>query len=815
MDSYKSDEEVAEERGITVEQVEQIQTNRALSNEAISVIPEEKLKRILQRLEFPNLARLREAFRVRQEIDENGQIPSNAVLNAVSQTDSFRARTLAEGQVAGMPTGVSVTPGDLVPPTAGLNPLHSGWTSLGPGNIGGRTRSIVVHPTNPSTMWIGSVGGGIWRTDNSGNNWDPVDDLMANLAVTCLKMDPTNSQIIYAGTGEGFSNVHALRGAGIFSTQDGVNWRQLSSTTSSDFNAINRLAISSDGSVLLAATPAGIFRSSDSHRLNWSRALSDEIGDVSFHPTNVNEAIAGGLANGQAYFSTNGGQTWNVATHAGNWSGRIELTYAANNPSIVYASVDINSGEIWRSTDGGQTYSKRNSFIAQSNRRSNYLGKQGWYDNAIWAGDPSDSDFVIVGGIDLWKSTDGGDSLIDISSWGDERSAHSDHHCIVSHPDFDGVSNKTVFFGNDGGIFMTNDVSTVGNDSKPPRINGWTNLVNTYGVTQFYGGAGNIATGTIIGGAQDNGTVRFTPADGSQGWTTMFGGDGGWCAADPDDSDYFYGEYIFLNIHRSTDGGLTSDYISGQIWNGFAWVWKPIPYRISDARNQNSLFIAPFILDPNNSERILGGGMFLWRTNNAKAPNTDTTGPIWISIKNDIGVAISAIAVAHGNSDIIWVGHANGQGINGSGNIYKTVNGTSGNPVWQKMDDNGGNPLPDRFCTRITIDHQNHDTVYATFGGYSRDNVWRTTDGGLNWSNLGSSLPEAPVRSLTVHPRISNFLYIGTEVGVFASEDGGGNWSATNEGPTNCSVEELFWMEETLVCVTHGRGMFQIDLSGI
>ena len=105
--------------------------------------------------------------------------------------------------------------------------------------------------------------------------------------------------------------------------------------------------------------------------------------------------------------------------------------------------------------------------------------------------------------------------------------------------------------------------------------------------------------------------------------------------------------------------------------------------------------------------------------------------------------------------------------------------------------------------------------VYVTFGGYTKNNVWKTTDGGAKWGNIGSTLPEAPVRCLAVHPRKSNLLYLGTEVGVFASEDAGTSWSPTNEGPTNCSVDDLFWLGETLVCVTHGRGMFRIDLSGV
>jgi photosystem II stability/assembly factor-like uncharacterized protein len=201
--------------------------------------------------------------------------------------------------------------------------------------------------------------------------------------------------------------------------------------------------------------------------------------------------------------------------------------------------------------------------------------------------------------------------------------------------------------------------------------------------------------------------------------------------------------------------------------------------------------------------------MALWRTNDAKAPNTNSTGPMWTPIKDSVGSPISAIAVAQGNADLIWVGHANGE-------VYKTADGAQANPIWQKISQDGAKPLSaHRYCTRITIDPKSHNTVYITFGGYTNSNVWKTTDGGLEWSNLGNALPEAPIRSLVIHPRNSKFLYMGTEVGIFASEDGGLTWSPTNEGPTNCSVDELFWMGEILVCATHGRGMFTIDLSGV
>jgi hypothetical protein len=196
-------------------------------------------------------------------------------------------------------------------------------------------------------------------------------------------------------------------------------------------------------------------------------------------------------------------------------------------------------------------------------------------------------------------------------------------------------------------------------------------------------------------------------------------------------------------------------------------VWKPPPYLIPDAKDGYALFIAPLILDPNEPNRILAGGWSLWRSNDAKMPNTCNTGPSWHPIKGGAASYISAITVARGNPDIVWVGHEDGQ-------VYLTDNGTDDNPGWRRIDQLGPNPLTvSLFCTCITIDSRDHETVYATFSGYARDNVWKTIDGGGRWNDIGSSLPKAPVHSLTIHPRKSEFLYVGTEVGIFASEDGG------------------------------------------
>jgi photosystem II stability/assembly factor-like uncharacterized protein len=811
-----TDEPLATARGLSVPRLREIQEALSLDNRQIGEMSESGLLRLLRKLDLPDRPRARVEYRRLQEIDDTAQIEPQAVSKALQQLESTRQR-VGETRIAGVPCGVRVAARTLSPPPlqpgAGLQPTGAGWTSLGPGMIGGRTRSIVIDPGNPDRIWIGSVGGGVWLTTNAGSNWFPVDDRLANLAVCCLAMDPANPQIIYAGTGEGFPNVDAIRGVGIFRTTDGTSWAQLSATNNPDFHWVNRIAVSADGATVLAATRSGIYRSASADRLVWARVLAADVADVKFHPTDTQLAVAGGTRDGAAHFSRDGGQTWQTAQHVSPWSGRVELTYAAHDPATVYASVQMTTGQIWRSTDGGRNYSKRNANNANG-VPANFLGQQGWYDNVIWAGDPRPN-LLIVGGINLWRSTDGGDTLRPISDWRQSASAHADHHAIVSHPGYNGTSNRMVFFGNDGGIYRADDVTSVGSDAN--RTQGWTNLVNGYAVTQFYSGAGNPATGTIIGGAQDNGTLSLTPAAGANQWREILGGDGGYCAADPNDPQVFYEEYVRLDLHRNANGATSAgswweNYISGRFFNAALneWDWKPRPHVIPDAMNQDALFIAPFVLDPNDSNRLLAGGLSLWRTNDARTPNTDSHGPTWESIKAPAGGFISAIAVAAGDPDLIWVGHDRGL-------VFKTDNGTDPAPVWQLMSNVAGlAPLtPARFCTRILIDPMQHTRVYVTFGGYTSGNVWRSEDAGKTWANISGSLPEAPIRVLALHPRRPEFVYLGTEVGLFTSEDFGAAWSPTNEGPTNCPVYDLFWMGENLICVTHGRGMFSIDLSGV
>lgn len=779
-DSTVTVEAIIQARGVSEEGIREMMMERGFTLAEICAMSPSQLGMFegnegeMQRPDQPDKAI---ELRTQQLQDENGFIPVDGYTNAKAHIEEMMAVPQPEGYAAGI--------------------TNASWSWIGPGNIGGRVRSIVINPSDPNIMYAGSVSGGIWKTTDGAASWQIMDDFMANMAVATLVMDPTDPNTIYAGTGEGFYNADGIRGAGVFKTTNGgTTWTQIASTANSNWYYVNRLAISpTNNQVLLAATRSGIFRTADGGA-SWTQASTGEWYDVNF-ASDGSHAIASS-SYGAGKYSTDGGSSWNTSTFSGlsspGWGVRVEVALAPSDPSIVYASLNNNNGELWKSTDYGQNYSSVN--IGNS-----LLSGQGWYDNIVWV-DPTNANNVMVGGVDIYRSTDGGTTMTKVSQWWSApNSAHADNHMIVEHPGFNGSTNKIVFVGNDGGVYKVDDFSTVALTS------GWTELNNNLGITQFYGGAGSPLTGMIIGGAQDNGTLLYNPDTGTEGWAAVFGGDGGFSAIDPADPNYTYGEYIYGQINRSTTGS-GMEYIWGKYWNGSIWTYKSAPYIIEEARYSEGNFIAPFILDPNDSNRLYMGLNSLWRSNDVKTPGGaySATGPSWYIVKASVGSPISAIAVLEGNPDIVWVGHNNGD-------VYKTTNGTSSTPTWVKMDD-GANALPNRYVTRITLDKTDTNKIYVTFGGFSADNVWMTTDNGSTWADRTGSgvtgLPDVPVRSLVIHPDYSSWIYVGTEVGVFASEDGGATWKLPHDGPTNTSVDELFWMNYTLVSVTHGRGMFKI-----
>ena len=780
-----SDEALALALGLSPSRVERLHKLRNLSNHDICTMPAKLLKRALAKVETPKPDSPGEwaEFRAMLQADENGVVKPDGLIIGIEQRKALlaaqRAQELASGRGA--------------PHLAGISP--AGWTALGPGNIGGRIRSILIHPTLTNKIWVGGVSGGIWVTTNGGTSWSAVNDFMGNLAVSSLVMDPTNSNVMYAGTGEGFFNLHAVRGAGIFkSTDGGVTWNQMTSTNPAggeQWFYVNRLAIHpTNGQVMLAATTSdGVYLTTNGGT-SWTQVanIGGSAFDVRFNPNDGNNAIIG-WGGGQVSFSTNAGANWSapfVLTNGTGAPGRVELAYAKSTANTAYAVVNAHvantctgCSHLYKTTNGGANW----AFVSSPN----HLSGQGWYANTIWVSPVSAAD-LIVGGLDIWRSTNSGANFTQISQWfSAPTSAHADHHVIVSSPAFNGTTNRTIFFGNDGGIYKTEDINAV-----TDVTTGWTALNNGLGITQFYGGAGKVAAGgRIVGGTQDNGDLLYSGT--GTNWTTWAGGDGGYAAVDGANDNTFYGEYIYLSVRRSSNGGTTSENICVGITEGLA---DP-NFGCGPGSTQEANFIAPFILDPNNNDRMLAGAKSLWVSNNVKAAT-----PAWAILKPAVGAGtpfyISAITIAEGNSNIIWVGQNNGQ-------VFKTANGTAPTPTWTEV-----TGLPARMVLRILVDKSDTNRVFISFGGYSAGNLQMTTNGGTSWTDITGTLPSVPINSIVRHPTNASWLYAGTWVGVFTSENSGTTWQTTNDGPANVPVDELFWYDNTrLIAVTHGRGMFR------
>jgi hypothetical protein len=690
----------------------------------------------------------------------------------------------------------SIKPGGLEAALAHMNLLQQrrkksagsdSWVERGPYNVTGRTRSFVIDPRDSNRMFMGSVGGGIWISTDGGSNWAPVDDHMGNLAIGSMAIDPNNPDIMYAGTGEGMFNSDAIEGSGAYkSTDGGLTWNVLPATTA--FGNWNRIVVSpSNSNILLGATQyEGIRRSTDGGA-TWSTPHWAQLAhQVLFDPTNGSKAVATVMDYDfgrsvwftRALYSTDGGASWTDSNLTADGSGRIEVAYAPGNTNIVYASVSWNGGKIYKSTNGGVSY----SLVSASGQTTG----ASWYCNSLFV-DPSNSNRLIVTGTHTWRSTDGGVNVTQISNgYILTNDVHPDVHAAIPDPGFNGTSNNTLYVCTDGGVHKTTDCWSAAVGS------GWVKLTMNARTAQFYGAVGDGPTGRILAGAQDNGTLQME--GGSNNAFYPFGGDGGWCAMDPNDPNYTYGEYIYLLIWRSTTGGNGSYIYSG----------------ISDAGG-NANFIAPFVLSPSNPDVMFAGGYSLWRSTNVKA-----TTPSWSAIKSGNTAYISAVAVSPTDPNIVWVGQNDGR-------VFRTANALAASPSWTTIDDNSGtNPLPNRYIGRILIDPADNSKAYVALGGFNADNFWRTTNNGSSFSSLagsgGTALPAAPIRAIARDPLSATHLFVGTEVGVCESIDGGSTWSASSNGPVNVSVDELRYMNNSntkLIAATHGRGVWILGPSGL
>lgn len=712
------------------------------------------------------------------------------------------------------------------------------WRSLGPGNIGGRTRALIIDPVEPRIMYAAGVSGGIWKSLSGGEHWEPIGDDLMNIAVNSLAQHPVDRNILYAGTGEGYLREEVrgtalpLRGDGIFVTRDaGATWTRLASTATPDFHWVNDLAISTqDPRRVYAATRTGVWRSND-EGASWARVLSTTVKGGCL------DLLARPGANGDYLFVSCG--TFERATvyrntdagAAGSWEavlsdplmGRTTLAIAPSNPSIIYAlSASNQPGErtwqallaVWRSDADGDAGSWRAQASASTPDRltplmltnlstveqeicfniASHALTMGWYCNTI-AVDPVDPEKVWVGGVDLFRSDDGGRTFGLASYWWSEPGkappfVHADQHVIVFHPDYDGVTNSTVYFANDGGIFRTTT-------PHKPVAKGrgaickdvysqleFEPLNNNYGVTQFYHGAVFPDGRTVIGGTQDNGTILSRLEEGTDSWVRVTGGDGGYAAINQNDPDVFYTTAQYGYTFRTVDGGARfRTYSTGLDTTGF-------------------LFIAPLVLDPNDQTTLWTAGPQIWRF-------TEGAGR-WRRVSTNFPAPVTTLAVAKGNSNRVLAGTA-------EGHIARTDAGSSTTETvtWPLTQPRKG------FVSSLTFDPVDQNVAYATFAGFGGIHVWKSIDGGTSWSDLDGSgtgrLPDIPVHSLAVDPTRRERLYLGTDLGIFVSLDGGRSW-AIEENGFGAVVTETVVIGQgangpAVYAFTHGRGAWRAELT--
>ncbi|MCL5029845.1 MAG: T9SS type A sorting domain-containing protein [Bacteroidetes bacterium] len=662
------------------------------------------------------------------------------------------------------------------------------WNELGPGNIGGRVRAIVVDPNDSSIVYAGSVSGGIWKTTNAGINWFPLDDHMLNLTVCSIVMDPNNSNIIYAGTGEGFNNYDYLRGNGIFKTTDaGKTWNQLSSTNTPDFYFVNRLAFDRTTNSIYAATRTGLFKSTDggnsfSQVINSSSANGGTCLDVIINYTNPTTIFAsfGLFIQSQIWRSTDGGNNFQFDySYTKTPTGRIELAGSQSDPKVAYASfMDANSYGIAVmavTTDAGNTWNTFQPPGPSTDKNSTYAGKQGWYDNAL-AVDPDNSSIVYAAGIDMWKSTNKGNSWVRITNaynFNDPASyVHPDFHTIVFAP-----SNHDIMYtGNDGGVYFSKS-----------RGSYWNPINNNLSITQFYSCAVASSGTAYYGGTQDNYTLKST---GSKSWFQVIGGDGGDVEVDYNNSNNVYAELPDFEFVKSTDA-----------CQNFSYAQNGIPINSDHTATDRTLFITPFTMDPNNPQIIAAGTYRVWRTTDGALSWNAISGDLTGDGAGSTGAKISAVTAANGNSNVIYAGCSNGK-------VWVT---TDAGITWNERDQG----IDSAWCTKITTGLSDPSIAYVTFSGFLPNHkVYKTTDYGQTWNNISGDLPNIPVNCLIINPYANDNLFIGTDLGVFSTINGGLNWIQDNNGFANVATLDLDYrpFDNTMFAATHGRGLFSTNL---
>ncbi len=666
------------------------------------------------------------------------------------------------------------------------------WEFSGPTNIGGRITDIEIPSMQPQTYFVGAASGGIFKTTDAGANWNPIFDDQQMLSIGDIEISKTNNNLVWVGTGEVNAGGGSLvyDGDGIYKSNDGgITWQtkglpEIGSVGKIviDPNNNDIVFVGAMGPIFKKDVNRGVYKTVDGGD-SWNKILfvSDSTGiiDMAIHPSNSTIVYAAswerirrpnmrqyGGETSRIYRSIDGGNTWDELTNGlptlASDKGRISIDISISNPNVLYARYANAAGSIegiYRTSDGGDNWIEVNSSQLTN------VGFHWWF-RGIYV-DPTDENTIYNVDFVVEKSIDGGNNWFTAFP-----NVHVDQHALA----FNASVNGEVLLGNDGGFYKSGD-------------NGASSTKDlTLPITQFYRFHVDAQDDNkIYGGTQDNSTMR-TVTGSLNDWTIIFGGDGFQPLVDPINTNTIFALSQRGVLGKSTNNGLTFN----SVLNGI---------NASDPNNWDT----PIVFDPTNSQVLYYGTNRVYKTTNSAFS--------WAVISPDLSNGPSTGNLAFGTITSIGVSSLDAT------IIYA---GTDDGNVW-KTDDSGTNwnlissTLPDRWVTKVLTDRTDANTVYVTFSGYrygeDSGHVYKSIDKGSTWIDISGDLPDIPIND--IEKDIFGNLFLGTDIGVLASNNEGVSWQVLGDNLPSVVVTDLHIHEASgfLYAATYGRSSYKIDIN--
>ena len=660
---------------------------------------------------------------------------------------------------------------------------QSNWISKGPINTpiilsngkkrgNGRVNCIAFDPVNSDIIWIGSPAGGLWKSTDGGSNWTTNTDGLPVIGVSHIAIDPNNNQIMYIVTGDAYATDTYSIGI-LKSTDGGITWN----TTGLSYNlsqekTVNKVIINPNHTdSLYAVTNSNILISVDAGA-NWLTVGA--IGrwrDIEFKPGTPSTIYAAKQSSGgsNVYRTTDGGANWSVINNGVASSGKYRplIAVTPDNPEVIYAlysASDYSLHGLYKSSDGGNNWTLESNSpnILGRDTDGTSTGGQSWYDLSL-AVSTNDENLLYVGGINLWKTIDGGQAWTINASSGNGSNysyMHVDQHAAEFNP-----LNHVAYAGNDGGFYKYME-----------NLNTWVDISDGLEISQFYNlGLSQSNPNRIVAGAQDNGTEMLTNST----WDAIMGGDGMECKVDHYDDNIIYAEYQYGGIRKTNNGGNN--------WNNI----KPVSY--------DGGWNTPYEMHSSNNNLIVIGYEEVYRS--------ETAGAIWDSISYNVsgGQALKSIALAHSDEDYIYAATYN--------SIKVTKDASAVTPTWVNIKSG----IPNYNITDVTVANDNPDRVWVTLSQYnSSHKIYESIDGGTNWINItATGLPNLPVNCIVYQHSTNDDLYVGTDVGVYYKNNTMTDWVPFMNGLPNVIVKELeiHYDGGSISAATFGRGVWESPLN--